>query len=217
MNSQRAVARRGSIDLLGAGQTIVRAAETVKSRILKKLAVRSNVFVDSTLHVGPGSVIWAPSKLVVGRNVYVGKHVTIEVDGVIGDEVLFANGCGVVGKSDHDIHDIGSGIRSAGWVGNNSGLSEPVLIGSDVWVGFNAVVQSGVVIGDSCIIAAGSVVTRSIPSNSIVGGVPAVALRHRFDESEFQLHWIELRRQGVRRMVDDRPFFSHTDSGGVPS
>lgn len=51
-----------------------------------------------------------------------------------------------------------------------------VIIGNNVRFGVNCIVLKGVSIGDNCFIAAGSVVTKSIPANSIAGGVPAKVL-----------------------------------------
>ncbi|MDJ1114490.1 acyltransferase [Microbacterium dauci] len=49
----------------------------------------------------------------------------------------------------------------------------PVTIGSEVFVGTGATIMPGVEIGDRCVVAAGAVVTRSVPSGSVVAGVPA--------------------------------------------
>ena len=50
----------------------------------------------------------------------------------------------------------------------------PITIGEDCWLGGSVVVCPGVTIGDRCIIAAGSVVTKDIPDDSLAAGVPAV-------------------------------------------
>lgn len=170
--------------------------------VLRRLAVRENVEHGANLHVGPGSVIWAPKNLRLGRDVYIGKHVTLQVDGIVGDGVLFANGSGVVGKRDHDFTQVGVAVRNARWVGDFPDLSDHTVIGSDVWIGFNAVVYSGVAVGDSSIVAAGSVVTKDVPPNSIVAGVPAVVTRNRFSEADFDAHWNLLGRKGYRRLGD---------------
>lgn len=54
----------------------------------------------------------------------------------------------------------------------------PITVGSNVFIGTQALIMGGVRIGDNCVIAAGSVVTKDVPSNSVVGGNPA-----RFIES----------------------------------
>ncbi|MBW4418687.1 MAG: Vat family streptogramin A O-acetyltransferase [Myxacorys californica WJT36-NPBG1] len=55
-------------------------------------------------------------------------------------------------------------------------------IGNDVWIGYQAVIMPGVSIGDGAIVAAKSVVTKSVPPYTIVGGNPACPLRKRFSD-----------------------------------
>lgn len=52
-------------------------------------------------------------------------------------------------------------------------ITKPITVGDDVYIGINSIILPGVTIGNRCIIAAGSVVTKDIPNNSVVGGVPA--------------------------------------------
>ena len=52
-------------------------------------------------------------------------------------------------------------------------LTKPISIGNDVYIGINSIILPGVKIGNRCIIAAGSVVTKDVPDNSVVGGIPA--------------------------------------------
>lgn len=58
----------------------------------------------------------------------------------------------------------------------------PVIIRNNVWIGMNATILKGVTIGDNSVIAAGSVVTKSVPPDTIVAGNPAVQVK-TFDES----------------------------------
>ena len=53
----------------------------------------------------------------------------------------------------------------------------PVKICDNVWIGMNAVVLKGVTIGENSVVAAGSVVTKSVPPNTVVAGNPAVAVK----------------------------------------
>ncbi|MDE6838008.1 MAG: sugar O-acetyltransferase [Acutalibacter sp.] len=57
------------------------------------------------------------------------------------------------------------------------GIAKPVAIGNDVWIGGNVTILPGVTIGNNVVIAAGAVVTKDVPDNSLVGGVPARVIR----------------------------------------
>lgn len=52
-----------------------------------------------------------------------------------------------------------------------------VVIGNHVWIGTRAIIMKGVHIGDGAIVAAGAIVTKDVPANSIVAGVPAKVIR----------------------------------------
>jgi acetyltransferase-like isoleucine patch superfamily enzyme len=53
----------------------------------------------------------------------------------------------------------------------------PVKIADNVWIGMNAVILKGVTIGENCVVAAGSVVTKSVPPNTVVAGNPAIIVK----------------------------------------
>ncbi len=59
--------------------------------------------------------------------------------------------------------------------------SDRVIVGNDVWIGHAAILLPGVTVGDGAVIAAGAVVSRDVEPYTIVGGVPARAIRKRFD------------------------------------
>lgn len=63
-----------------------------------------------------------------------------------------------------------------------------VILEGDHWIGINVTILSGVTIGRGSVIAAGSVVTKSVPPYSIVGGVPAKVLKPRFSIEEILEH-----------------------------
>lgn len=81
-----------------------------------------------------------------------------------------------------------------------------ITIGSDVWIGSEAMLLSGVTIGHGAIIAARSVVTNDIPPYSIVGGIPAKVLRHRFNDDVvkqlLEIKWWEKDDPWIAQFVD---------------
>ena len=91
---------------------------------------------------------------------------------VIGEDCLIAE---LVSIRDHDhrFADLDVPIRAQG-----ADVAE-VNIGRNVWIGSKATVLKGVTIGDDAIVGAGAVVTRDVPANAIVIGVPARVVRFR--------------------------------------
>lgn len=57
------------------------------------------------------------------------------------------------------------------------GIAKPIRIGNDVWIGGNVTILPGITIGNNVVVAAGAVVTKDIPDNTLVGGVPAKFIR----------------------------------------
>jgi acetyltransferase-like isoleucine patch superfamily enzyme len=53
----------------------------------------------------------------------------------------------------------------------------PVIISDNVWIGMNAIILKGVTIGENSVVAAGSVVTKSVPANTVVAGNPAAPVK----------------------------------------
>ena len=68
-----------------------------------------------------------------------------------------------------------------------------MLFRSNVWIGGSATILPGVTIGKNAIVAAGAVVTKDVPANTIVGGNPAKVIR-KIDENDQQF-WTEKQRQ----------------------
>lgn len=164
-----------------------------------KLAGKSRFLTAGRgLHIGMGTRLWAPQRLVIGNDVYIGKQVHIEANCEIGDYCLLANRVAIVGRHDHDFSRIGFPVRYAPWVGSHRFVSlyadEKAVIESDVWLGYGVIVLTGIIIGRGSIVAAGSVVTKDIPPYSIVAGVPARVIGQRFaDVSAIVLHEAAIR------------------------
>lgn len=60
---------------------------------------------------------------------------------------------------------------------NHIGIAKPVHIGNDVWIGGNVTILPGVTIENNVVVAAGAVVTKDIPDNTLVCGVPAKKIK----------------------------------------
>lgn len=171
---------------------ILAVARRVQTRI-KAFAFRKVLTYGHGLHLGASTRIWAPVQVTIGNNVYVGKDVHIECNADIGDFVMIANRVALVGRHDHDFRTVGVPVRFSPWVGCVNPPSpyrdEKISIESDVWLGFGAVVLSGVCVGRGAIVAAGSVVTKSVEPYAIVGGNPARQIGRRFtEESQIAEH-----------------------------
>ena len=110
-----------------------------------------------------------------GKNIHIGKHVFINMGckfqdqgGIfIGDGALIGHNV-VLATLNHAMSPRDRGTM----------IPAPIHIGKNVWIGSNATILPGVTIGDGAIVAAGAVVTRDVPENTIVGGVPARIMRH---------------------------------------
>ena len=109
-----------------------------------------------------------------GKNIHIGKRVFINMGckfqdqgGIyIGDDTLIGHNV-VLATLNHAL----SPRKRADMI------PAPIHIGSKVWIGAGAIVLPGVTIGDGAIVSAGAVVTKDVPENTIVGGVPAKPMR----------------------------------------
>ena len=110
-----------------------------------------------------------------GRNITVGKNVFINSCCCFQDQggITIGDGClighrVVIATLNHILEP----ARRAGMI------PQPVVLGRNVWVGAGAVLLPGVTVGDNAVIAAGAVVSKDVPANTIVGGVPAKVIKN---------------------------------------
>jgi acetyltransferase-like isoleucine patch superfamily enzyme len=112
----------------------------------------------------------AVGDVVIGDHTRIGLHNTIIGPVTIGSHVNLAQGITVTALN-HNFVDLSLRIDQQGV------STQPVTISDDVWIGAHAVVLPGVSIGRHCVVAAGAVVTKDVPDNSVVGGIPAKIIK----------------------------------------
>lgn len=134
------------------------------------LGVDSTIEDFSTINNGVGDVI-------IGDRTRIGLGCVVIGPVTVGNDVMFAQNI-VVSGLNHEYRDI-----------NLSPSLQPVETNSihihdEVWIGANSVITAGVTIGKHSVVAAGSVVTKSVPPYSVVAGNPAKILKQYNTESK---------------------------------
>ena len=105
----------------------------------------------------------------VGRNVFINQNCTFyDLGGLdIADDVMIGPNVNII-TAGHPLEP--SQLRAAT-------IGKPIVIQKNVWIAANATIIGGVTVGENSVVAAGSVVTRSVSPNTLVGGNPARVIR----------------------------------------
>jgi acetyltransferase-like isoleucine patch superfamily enzyme len=126
--------------------------------------------------VGERFMIIPPFSTDCGLNITVGANVFInqgchfmDMGGItIGDDVMIGPKVNLISAG----HPVAPSERRNGIV------ARPITIGNNVWIGAAATILQGVTVGDNAVIAAGAVVSRNVPADTMVAGVPARVIKH---------------------------------------
>ena len=115
-------------------------------------------------------VVSIGAKTVLGQECTISAYqrVSIGRECVIADRVMFID-------FDHGMVEVDRPIRLQGI------YKRDVNVGHNVWIGYGACILRGVTVGDNAVIGTNSVVTKDVPANAVVGGVPARLIRMRED------------------------------------
>jgi acetyltransferase-like isoleucine patch superfamily enzyme len=116
------------------------------------------------------------AKTVIGQECTISayQHVRIGEQCVIADRAMFID-------FDHGVVEVERPIRLQGI------YKRDVRVGSNVWIGYGACILRGVRVGDNAIVGTNSVVTKDVPANAVVAGIPARVIRMR--EAPERLRW----------------------------
>jgi acetyltransferase-like isoleucine patch superfamily enzyme len=125
---------------------------------------------EGKVEIGPKTVIGQECTISAYKRVKIGEQC------VIADRAMFID-------FDHGVVEVERPIRLQGI------YMRDVLVGSNVWIGYGACILRGVSVGDNSIIGTNAVVTKDVPANAVVGGIPARVIRMR--ETPRDLRWPE--------------------------
>lgn len=109
-----------------------------------------------------------------GKNLSIGKHVFLNSGCKFQDQGGITIGDGTQIGHNVVLATLNHSLNPAN---RKDVIPAPIHIGRDVWIGANAVILPGVTIGDGAVIAAGAVVTKNVPENTVAGGVPARVIK----------------------------------------
>jgi len=147
----------------------------VGPKVTLQIGPRGRVELGRWSWVGHGCKIRAHEGLVsIGAKSVLGQectisafqHVSIGRECVIADRVMMID-------FDHGMVEVDRPVRLQGI------YKRDVRVGNNVWIGYGACILRGVTVGDNAVIGTLAVVTRDVPANAVVGGVPARVIRMR--------------------------------------
>lgn len=143
-----------------------------QEEIVELFSKLTGTTVDSSFICNPPFYSNFGKNITIGKNVFINMGCTFQDLGSVylGDRVLIGMNVTIATLN----HGLSVETRDAIY-------PEPVILGNDVWIGASATILPGVTIGENSIVAAGAVVTKDVPANMIVAGVPAKVIK-RVDE-----------------------------------
>ena len=161
-----------------------------QSTKLNYMKIRTGSSRNVSLEVGARSVVHAATiferdgaKISIGADTYIGAGTNLISAELlqIGSHVQIAWGCTLL---DHNSHSVDYSKRRGdlersleGHIQWDNISKAAIIVEDDVWIGFNSIILKGVTLGKGSIVAAGSVVTKNVPPNVIVGGNPALIIK----------------------------------------
>ncbi|HEX2265939.1 MAG TPA: acyltransferase [Solirubrobacterales bacterium] len=148
-----------------------------------KIEPRGEIRFGRFVWIGDGTKIRCHEGVVeIGKKTVIGQECTISAYQRvrIGDECVIADRAMFI-DFDHGVVEVERPIRLQGI------YKRDVEVGNNVWIGYGACILRGVSVGDNSVIGTNAVVTKDVPANAIVGGIPARVIRMR--KAPQELRW----------------------------
>jgi acetyltransferase-like isoleucine patch superfamily enzyme len=124
--------------------------------------------VDERFLLIPPFYTTGGNEIRVGQNDFINQNCTYDLGGLdIADDVMIGPNVNIITSG----HPLEPSQRRSATIGN------PIAIEKNVWIAAGAIIIGGVTVGENSVVAAGSVVTKDIPPNCLVGGNPAKVIR----------------------------------------
>jgi acetyltransferase-like isoleucine patch superfamily enzyme len=136
--------------------------------------IRSILGQITESEIDVSTAVFPPLYINYGKNTRIGKNVFInfgctflDLGGItIGDDVMLAPGVKLLSEG----HPLSPEDRQAL-------VPKPIHIKKNAWIGANAIILQGVTVGENAVVAAGAVVSKDVPANTVVGGIPAKLIK----------------------------------------
>jgi maltose O-acetyltransferase len=135
-----------------------------QSEIKEKYNIHNSVRFSLDTH------IYGDGYIAIGENTYLGESCFLQSQAP--GKIIIGKGCALA----HNIHIRTSDFQKTFSLQDARKLPssiKDIIIGDDVWIGANVYICGGVTIGNNVVVGANSIVTKDIPDNMVVGGVPA--------------------------------------------
>lgn len=147
--------------------------QTLETELDERRDILNNLFGS----IGERIYIEPSFRCDYGSNIYIGDNFYANFDCVILDVAEVRIGANCFLAPGVHIYTAGHPLEPTL---RNTGLEfgKPITIGDNVWIGGRSVINPGVTIGHNVVVASGSVVTKDVPDNVVVGGNPARIIKH---------------------------------------
>ena len=158
-------------EIIGMHLGIKNRFENGKIRRATQIKIGSHNTFSSTYKLWPEDSSSDNIRISIGSGNYFNRNIMLDACGFIeiGNDNMFGPDVYITDSN----HTFGENVSPQ----KMPMQSGKVKIGNHCWIGAKAIILKDVVLGDYCVVAAGAVVTKSFPNNSLIGGVPAKELK----------------------------------------